>query len=162
MLRPGHLADVRVEVVVPALAALLAGAPGQLRSDAAPLLRANLSHQLGHPGIILGRPRTFRAAVEDLGPAVKALHVRLALNVFGHLLCWDVSQLGWVGLGSVLCRAKTCRASRAHHPWVGTEGGHNRQLYARAIHTWNDGKCFEAMVPCIPAVTLYQYYNCKK
>lgn len=97
VLRPRHLADVRVEVVVPALAALLAGAPGQLGSDAAPLLRANLSHQLGHPGVVLGRPRTFRAAVEDLGPAVEALHVRLTLNVFGHLLCCVISH--WVGLG---------------------------------------------------------------
>lgn len=85
MLAPGNLADVRVEMVMPALAALLPGPTGELGGDTAPLLRADLAYQLRHARVVLGRPWTLGAAVEHLGPAVEALHVRLSRNTLCHL-----------------------------------------------------------------------------
>ena len=85
VLAPGDLADVRVEVVVPALAALLPGPAGELGGDAAPLLGTDLPDELGHAPVVLGGPGALRAAVEHLGPPVEALHVRLSRDALGHL-----------------------------------------------------------------------------
>jgi len=85
MLAPGNLADVRVEVVVPPLAALLAGPPGELGGDAAPLLRTDLPHQLRHARVVLGGPGPLGTTVEHLGPAVEALHVGLTGDALRHL-----------------------------------------------------------------------------
>lgn len=43
---PGRLVDIGVQVVVPALPALLANASRQLLRDLRPLLRADLAHQV--------------------------------------------------------------------------------------------------------------------
>ena len=51
--RPGRLADVRIEVVVPSLAALLPDASGQVRRDERPALRAVLAHETQDSGILL-------------------------------------------------------------------------------------------------------------
>lgn len=100
MLAPRHFVDVRVEMVVPALATLLPRSPRQLRRDAAPLLRSNLAHELRHARIILCRPGTLRASVEDLGPSVEALHIRLALDILSHLL-WRRGKMGVYKSGKV-------------------------------------------------------------
>lgn len=96
MLAPGDLADVRVEVVVPALAALLSGAPGQLSGDAAPLLGPDLAHQLGHAGVVRCGPGSLGTTVEHLRPAVEALHVRLPGDALGHLWFRRLSDLLWL------------------------------------------------------------------
>ena len=48
LLSPTFFADVRVEVVVPPLAALLADAPGEVLGDEAPVLGAVLHHEFNH------------------------------------------------------------------------------------------------------------------
>ena len=78
--------DLGVEVVVPALAALLADAPRKLLRNLGPLLSAQLADELDDLGILLRRPRAFdELGVENLLPAVQALDVRALLEVLG---CW--------------------------------------------------------------------------
>ena len=88
--------DLGVEVVVPALAALLADAPRKLLRNLGPLLSAQLADELDDLGILLRRPRAFdELGVENLLPAVQALDVRALLEVLG---CWvEVSRGGGGG-----------------------------------------------------------------
>jgi len=83
--------DLGVEVVVPALAALLADAARELLRNLGPLLSAQLADELDDLGILLRRPRAFdELGVENLLPAVQALDVRALLEVLG---CWmEVSR----------------------------------------------------------------------
>ena len=88
--------DLGVEVVVPALAALLADAARELLRNLGPLLSAQLADELDDLGILLRRPRAFdELGVENLLPAVQALDVRALLEVLG---CWmEVSRGGGGG-----------------------------------------------------------------
>ena len=74
--------DVGVEVVVPALAALLADATGELLRDLGPLLRAESAHELDDLGVFLLSPGTLHElGIEHFLPAVKALHVGALIEV---------------------------------------------------------------------------------
>lgn len=82
---PRNLADARIKVIVPSLATLLPCTPGKLSSDTTPLFSAYLVHKIGYTSIILWRPGLLSAPVENLGPAMEALHVRLPYNILRHL-----------------------------------------------------------------------------
>ena len=56
VLRPLVLLNVRVQVVVPPLAALLADPPGKVLRDRAPVFRADRRHQLLQLLVLLLRP----------------------------------------------------------------------------------------------------------
>ena len=74
--------DVGVEVVVPALAALLADLDGELLRDLGPLLRAESAHELDDLGVLLLSPGTLHElGIEHFLQAVKALHVGALIEV---------------------------------------------------------------------------------
>ena len=86
VLLPGPLLalDLRVEMVVPPLAALLPDPPGELLRDLTPLLRAERLDELDDLVILLLRPRALHElGVEDFLPAVQALDVRALFEVLG-------------------------------------------------------------------------------
>ena len=71
---PRRLLDVRIEVVVPALATLFAQAAAQVLGDERPALGAVLAYQVDHLGVLLLGPRALdEVRVEDLLPALLAL-----------------------------------------------------------------------------------------
>ena len=75
--RPLVLLDVGVQVVVPALAALLTNASRKSLSDVGPVLGAVLVHVLGQLGVLLSTPGSFHhGRVEHLLPSMQALNVR--------------------------------------------------------------------------------------
>ena len=75
-LGPALFLDVGVQVVVPALAALLADAAGQLLRDERPVLRPVVPDHLLHQLVLILRPGPLhQARVQHLLPAVQALHV---------------------------------------------------------------------------------------
>ena len=81
--RPGLLANVRVEVVVPPLPALLADPAGKLVGDDGPLLGPVPLHELDYPAVLLRGPRALdEGGLEDLVPAVEAFDL-LALGEAG-------------------------------------------------------------------------------
>mmetsp|Transcript_3158 Transcript_3158/g.9795 ORF Transcript_3158/g.9795 Transcript_3158/m.9795 type:complete len:215 (-) Transcript_3158:225-869(-) len=86
LLAPAVALDVRVEVVVPALAALLANAARQVTRNHAPLLGAMLQHQAQDLVVLLLRPRPLdEVRVEHLLPAVQALNIGAVGEEFGDL-----------------------------------------------------------------------------
>mmetsp|Transcript_17726 Transcript_17726/g.71156 ORF Transcript_17726/g.71156 Transcript_17726/m.71156 type:complete len:295 (+) Transcript_17726:723-1607(+) len=70
VLGPRLLGDVRVEVVVPPLAALLADAPRQVRRDLRPLLGPVLRHELDHLLVLVLAPGALDRALVLGGPAL--------------------------------------------------------------------------------------------
>ena len=77
LFRPSVLLDVRVQVVVPPLTALLADASGQVLSNLAPVLRTLLLDLVDQLTVFLLGPGAFdEGRVEDFLPTVEALHVR--------------------------------------------------------------------------------------
>lgn len=135
VLAPGYLADVRVEVVVPALAALLPGPAGELGGDAAPLLRTDLPNQLGHARVVFGGPRPLRAAVEHLGPPVEALHVRLSRNALRHLLSGERERKGRGRLKEGFCLSDIRHRGRCD---IGYSSKSNPQV-AEGGWAWGEG-----------------------
>ena len=80
---PGLLANVRVEVVVPPLPALLADPSGQLVGDDRPLLGPVPLHQLDDLAILFLGPRALdKGGLEDLVPAVQTFDL-LAMGKAG-------------------------------------------------------------------------------
>ena len=91
---PGLLADVGVEMVVPPLPALLPDPSREVGSDQRPLLGPVLLHQLHDLGIlVLGPGSLDQGGLEDLLPAVQALHLGTA---------WDLERDELPVLGPVL------------------------------------------------------------
>eukprot|EP00053_Salpingoeca_punica_P008611 m.77034 g.77034 ORF g.77034 m.77034 type:complete len:398 (-) comp14674_c1_seq9:234-1427(-) len=87
LLCPGRLLDVRRQMVVPPFAALLADAALEVRGDDGPALGAKLLHQLHNHLVLLLCPGTLDELwVEDLLPAVQALHVGAVGEVLGDAL----------------------------------------------------------------------------
>ena len=92
---PGRALDGWVQVVVPALAALLAQPAIQAGGNEGPLLGAVLPHQLAHQVVLLCCPGALdQAWLEHLLPAVQALHVRAPRQLLGD----DLPVLGAIGL----------------------------------------------------------------
>ena len=98
--RPGLLANVRVEVVVPPLPALLAYPPGQLVGDDGPLLGPVPLDQLDDLAILLLGPRALdEGGLEDPVPAVQTFDLLAmgeaggdGLPVFGSMLVDGLAQ----------------------------------------------------------------------
>lgn len=84
LLAPADLLDLRIQVVVPSLAALLPNSPREVLCDQSPLLRTILIDQVQHHSVLFLCPRTLdKARIEDLLPPVQALDV----SAPGELLC---------------------------------------------------------------------------
>lgn len=76
ILSPFTLIYVWIEVVIPALAALLAQATVELTRDKGPLLVSVDLHQTDYCGVLLRGPRTLNETrLEHLLPAMQALHI---------------------------------------------------------------------------------------
>ena len=72
--------DLRVEVVVPSLAALLPDSPRKLARDFGPSLRPEFGDELDDSRVLLRGPRPFHQfGVEHFLPPVQALHVGAAI-----------------------------------------------------------------------------------
>ena len=79
LLRPRTFVDLRVEVVVPALADLLPEPPREVLCDLGPLLGPKVAHERDDLFILLLRPRTLHEVrVEVLRVPVAALHLGAA------------------------------------------------------------------------------------
>lgn len=83
---PLHLQDVRVQVVVPALAALLAQAPLHEFSDEGPALRAVLLDEPAHQVVLLLAPGLLP---QELGFVIVGLEVGIVVVLLGQLLLVD-------------------------------------------------------------------------
>ena len=83
---PFYLEDAGVEVVVPALAALLAQAPLHEFSDEGPALRAVLLDEPAHQVVLLLAPRLLP---QELGFVIVGLEVGIVVVVLGQLLLVD-------------------------------------------------------------------------
>mmetsp|Transcript_33230 Transcript_33230/g.98762 ORF Transcript_33230/g.98762 Transcript_33230/m.98762 type:complete len:262 (+) Transcript_33230:1740-2525(+) len=95
LLHPLSAVDVRIEVIVPALPALLPQSSLELLGDERPLLLPVLMDQLCHLRVLLGSPRTLdQSGLEDLLPSMEALDVGAIGEDFGDLL----PVLGRVGV----------------------------------------------------------------
>ena len=87
LLSPSILLDIGVQMVVPALPALLADAARQVLSNLAPVLSAALLHLVDQLAILLFCPRPFHHfGVEHFLPSVEALHIRAGLEAFSDAL----------------------------------------------------------------------------
>ena len=74
LIAPRILVDVGIEVVVPALAALLSDAAGEVTSNERPLLRAVLAHERDDLEILFGGPWPLdQRRFQDFLPSVEAL-----------------------------------------------------------------------------------------
>ena len=84
---PGLLTDVRVEVIVPSLSALLPDPAGQVARDQGPLFGPVLPHQLLDHLIFFGGPRPFdERGFEDFLPSVETLNFGAVGEVLGDEL----------------------------------------------------------------------------
>lgn len=84
---PLVLFDVRVQVVVPSLAALLTDTTGQRLRDVRPVLGAKPVHILGQLLVLLGAPGTLHhGRIEHLLPAMQALDVCALIKERRNLL----------------------------------------------------------------------------
>jgi len=76
LIAPLDLLNLRVQVVVPPLPALLPNPPRQVVCDLGPLLRAILLNQLQDQAIFIFSPGPFdQARVQNLLPPMQALHI---------------------------------------------------------------------------------------
>ena len=80
---PLHLQDVRVQVVVPALAALLPQPPLHELRDEGPPLRTVLLHQLADQVVLLLRPGFL---AQKFGPVVVGLGNGVVIILLWHFL----------------------------------------------------------------------------
>ena len=84
---PRLLVNVGVEVVVPALPALLPNSARQMPCNQTPLLRTVLSDELDDLQVLFGGPRTFhQARLKYLLPSVEALNLSSISQFLGNLL----------------------------------------------------------------------------
>lgn len=84
---PRNFLDFRVQVVVPALSALLADAAGQVLCDLRPLLRPVFLDEQQNELVFFGRPGALdEVRVKHFLPAVQALHVGAADQRLGDFL----------------------------------------------------------------------------
>ena len=92
---PGVLLDLGVEMVVPALSALLADPAREVLRDRGPLLCTFLLDQPQDEGVFLDAPGPFdEVRVQDLLPPVQALHVSPPVEALGDLLPVPAPVLG--------------------------------------------------------------------
>jgi hypothetical protein len=103
LLAPALLLDAGVELVVPALAALLAGPPGEVRRDERPAPRAVLPHEgRDHVVLLLGPRPLHRHLLRPLllrGPLARQHAVRVHCEALARLRCAVAFQTGPADLG---------------------------------------------------------------
>lgn len=84
-LGPADLLDLRVQVIMPALPALLSDAAWQVFSHESPLLRAVLVNEMKYHAILFLSPRALdQTRIEYFLPSVKALNVSAARKLLGN------------------------------------------------------------------------------
>jgi len=87
LLRPGVFLNDRVQVVMPSFAALFSNSTFQLLGNLSPLVRPELRDQKDDQSVLLLRPRSLHELrVEDLLPAMQALHIGSPRQRFGYFL----------------------------------------------------------------------------
>jgi hypothetical protein len=94
LLTPAYLFDLRIQVIMPALPALLPDATREMLSDLSPLLRSMQMNQLNHESILLFSPWTLdQTRVEDFLPPVKTLNICATRKDFSYLFPIFASML---------------------------------------------------------------------
>ena len=96
---PHVLLDRRIQLIVPALAALLAGPPGQMRGDDRPALGAVLLDEAADESVLLGRPELGA----PIGTQARRLVGLLLVGAVGLLLVGAVGVCGGLSDFSRLC-----------------------------------------------------------
>ena len=91
---PSNLLDLRVEVIMPTLTALLANASREMLCNQSPLLRPILVNQVKNHTVLILSPRAFdKAWIENLLPSVKTLDISSAGKLFSNFLPIFASML---------------------------------------------------------------------
>jgi len=108
LLAPADLFDLRVQMIVPPLSALLANPTWEIFSYQGPFLRAVLVNQMKNHPVFLLSPRTLDEAwIQHFLPTMKALDVSTAWQLLGDFLPVFASMLPHcIGQMLVLKRVK--------------------------------------------------------